>query len=1311
MEYLTEYPVKQIKQKGESMKKFLFLVTVMILANTLLSDQLSISCGDLTIIKNGKNSYTKIELDESSNERGVNGAPALPFIEKNYIIPNGMEISSYNITIRNSVEYKIDQLPYPEQNIVPNYYYQHQFIEPIDSLYSGNYPNSVVETVDYGFIAGNLKVAKIRFNCVKWSGSDSTLTHYKDIDISLNYSPKESSQLCDREVIFRRDLETYKAYIKAATSNGDQYIDVLDNACIIDEPINEDYFNYLIVVPDNFYNNSSLAEFVEWKKQKGNFVKVMKQSEIPYGVDDIGGGDVVITDSQTGFEGDPALANRSASLRKFLRKKFECYGLSYLLIIGDENNSPIMYGNWDNKTTYSDIFHDPWYYYYTMVSDHYFGDMNGDWDVDGAEDVIVGPNNETKYYALFGEPGDDIDRYTDLFVGRVIVPDDKPKYLENWVHKTIKYEKDPGSGNREYLKKALYASESSVALYGGDSANVSLYLGNSNDFSVTNLADPLGAEFVSKAVNTNPNLMFINSHGQKELTGLKSFENVNGDKVFYSLYSLDEMDGECGSKGPESEQYNGIDNISVKNGQYPIFTVIACRTGAFWDNWDRTTGIYNQSQANKICMPESFLGISPNAGGPLYFGFSGQGHVGSSSSFVKNGLIGIRSNYFNTAYNTRNSAVNCAIGRVKDSSHLHILSTTVYGDPELSMWCKGEVEDLSVEILGENVYRSNKNNSMFVFSTGNGYVSKFTNDGFVTMKEPFNSFTVFSDNCIPRKYVLHNKDHIYAGNKEIDYSIIINSGAKLILASNTTISLTPSSEILVYNGKLKGNENSSIKSANNHINKYCIVVKEGGSSTISNINIEDFEKPIILEKKSSTRLKNLEIKGIASCIDAISADFSVDNINFKLSSSGVISDSYCIKAVNCYGIIKNSFLEARKRGVIAYNSNIKMLKNNVTNQSVSTLFISGRGSNIDLGSRVNSLSVIENNKFLSEGSSNIIIDNFSSINLYRGYNDILLPKNNGNGKTYCIMNQLISEKPPISAQYNYWGNNGNIPQNNWFYPSALSGWIDFSNYSLTPFTNFKNERVNKDYSSNYELYRNGLLAVEDKEFEEAFTIFNDLIVNSRNSGIWEFSISEMYNLEKTNFNNLDRFISTLDSLENKSLYEEKIINEFIFRSYLDLESYDNAERILNIISEKDSTYVEHLYTRIDRLLLNKYSRKDSRDDNNQLDDLLYELMNGKRFTTSSNIENNIPKTLSLSQNYPNPFNPTTTISFNLPMESNVKLEVYNTKGEMVKNLLNGSMKSGTHSIQFDGSNLSSGVYYYILESNSKTITKKMVLLK
>ncbi|PIE78213.1 MAG: hypothetical protein CSA15_09185, partial [Candidatus Delongbacteria bacterium] len=96
---------------------------------------------------------------------------------------------------------------------------------------------------------------------------------------------------------------------------------------------------------------------------------------------------------------------------------------------------------------------------------------------------------------------------------------------------------------------------------------------------------------------------------------------------------------------------------------------------------------------------------------------------------------------------------------------------------------------------------------------------------------------------------------------------------------------------------------------------------------------------------------------------------------------------------------------------------------------------------------------------------------------------------------------------------------------------------------------------------------------------------------------------------------------------------------------------------------------------------------------------------------TTGIDEIAPNTFSLSQNYPNPFNPTTTISFNLPMESDVKLEVYNTKGEMVKNLLNSSMKSGTHSIEFNGSSLSSGVYYYKLTAGKENHVKKMMLIK
>jgi len=88
----------------------------------------------------------------------------------------------------------------------------------------------------------------------------------------------------------------------------------------------------------------------------------------------------------------------------------------------------------------------------------------------------------------------------------------------------------------------------------------------------------------------------------------------------------------------------------------------------------------------------------------------------------------------------------------------------------------------------------------------------------------------------------------------------------------------------------------------------------------------------------------------------------------------------------------------------------------------------------------------------------------------------------------------------------------------------------------------------------------------------------------------------------------------------------------------------------------------------------------------------------------------------LSQNYPNPFNPTTTIRFNLPKAGNVKLDVYNIKGQHVKTLVDGFMNPDTHAVVWNGTdsgnqNVASGVYFYRLSANGQTETKKMLLMK
>ena len=93
------------------------------------------------------------------------------------------------------------------------------------------------------------------------------------------------------------------------------------------------------------------------------------------------------------------------------------------------------------------------------------------------------------------------------------------------------------------------------------------------------------------------------------------------------------------------------------------------------------------------------------------------------------------------------------------------------------------------------------------------------------------------------------------------------------------------------------------------------------------------------------------------------------------------------------------------------------------------------------------------------------------------------------------------------------------------------------------------------------------------------------------------------------------------------------------------------------------------------------------------------------------INNQIPVKYELLQNYPNPFNPVTSIEYSLLRSVNVKLTVFDINGRVVKILVNQRQGQGTYRESFDGSNVSSGIYIYKLETDEFTDTKKMILMK
>jgi len=97
--------------------------------------------------------------------------------------------------------------------------------------------------------------------------------------------------------------------------------------------------------------------------------------------------------------------------------------------------------------------------------------------------------------------------------------------------------------------------------------------------------------------------------------------------------------------------------------------------------------------------------------------------------------------------------------------------------------------------------------------------------------------------------------------------------------------------------------------------------------------------------------------------------------------------------------------------------------------------------------------------------------------------------------------------------------------------------------------------------------------------------------------------------------------------------------------------------------------------------------------------------------TSIDGTDELPNNFTLEQNYPNPFNPTTNISYTLPANAEVTLEVFNVAGQRVATLVDAFQSTGSYNVTFDASNLASGLYTYRLTTGNSVQVKKMMLIK
>ncbi|MBM4159300.1 MAG: T9SS type A sorting domain-containing protein [Ignavibacteria bacterium] len=160
-----------------------------------------------------------------------------------------------------------------------------------------------------------------------------------------------------------------------------------------------------------------------------------------------------------------------------------------------------------------------------------------------------------------------------------------------------------------------------------------------------------------------------------------------------------------------------------------------------------------------------------------------------------------------------------------------------------------------------------------------------------------------------------------------------------------------------------------------------------------------------------------------------------------------------------------------------------------------------------------------------------------------------------------------------------------------------------------------------------------------------------------------------------------------------------------------LENGDNnSERIRIMISEKTEVEQKTNQRALNNIRNNRLLNKEETE-KRRIEDIFYLINSSSKAIEISRTNSVIPFEYKLSQNYPNPFNPVTKIQYSLPKAGFVTLRIYDILGREVRTLVNEYKNAGRYITEFDGSNLSSGVYFYKLEVNGFKDVKRMMLIK
>lgn len=477
------------------------------------------------------------------------------------------------------------------------------------------------------------------------------------------------------------------------------------------------------------------------------------------------------------------------------------------------------------------------------------------------------------------------------------------------------------------------------------------------------------------------------------------------------------------------------------------------------------------------------------------------------------------------------------------------------------------------------------------------------------------------------------------------------------------------------------------------------------------------------------QIENVNVSGAGDGIEMQSCrDYAINNSSFSHNSGNGIS-IYETNGIYSYTISNCEITDNAGVGVRFYNSigNLTgcMIANN--NKGVTAY----RVSNVTIGNTLdNEDSYIGNNELqeiLFVDSANLFIDGERNMIVDNAYDPITFDK-------YLIQCPNLQSSRPM--RLNFWGYRNQhdvaiMPPESRFYPECIGPDAGEIGYYLDPVWDPGIPRT-IDQDNDAIVFYSAIDAALDENPTLAISLFKQLISEFPGSEFAAASAKHIYALENDKLALKDYYLSEPNLHYNGEI--DKIIDYLTTHCNIKLGNYQEAiawfeDVISNPPSELDSLmavidlgYVYMLMEGDDKAsviaMYPQLKPKSLLEFEANRESILSNLYTSVEnpYGNESHSSAIIPMVPVLERNYPNPFNPTTTLSFSLPSEMVCKLEIYNVRGQKVKTLLNESLQSGRHTIVWDGKDahgrsVSSGVYFYRLDTPNRTQTSKMLLMK